>query len=66
MRKDMRKPAHTIAVVLHPPSGVNTARGNTRWTGGRRPVKISDFRPPSGIKTMTGSQPVATMRHYAY
>lgn len=58
-------PPHTLSGVLHTPSGgIKSSGGNAPPQGHRPPVKITGFRPPSGVKTTGGNNGAGTiMRH---
>lgn len=49
------KPPRTIGGILHPPSaGLKSSGGNVPPKAHTHPVKITGFRPPSGVKTTGG------------
>lgn len=58
-------PSHGLGGILRPPSGGFKASGGTALPQGHdRPVRITGFRPPAGVKTLGGnhSPPVTIMR----
>jgi len=49
-------PPHTIGGILRPPSaGIKSSGGNAPPKGHHHPVKVSGFKPPSGVKTTGGN-----------
>ena len=49
-------PPHTIGEILRPPSaGIKSSGGNAPPKGHHHPVKVSGFKPPSGVKTTGGN-----------
>ncbi|MGH6678571.1 MAG: hypothetical protein ACREDL_06475 [Bradyrhizobium sp.] len=56
------RPPRTLGGILHPPSAGNKYSGGTPPKGHRSPVRFGGFKPPSGVKTMGGGQPVTIMR----